>query len=247
MDSMKQYPISIVIPVYNEADNVQVLTSEIIRTVNFTQYEIIFIDDGSQDKTVEHLQKLTLQYRQVKFISHIVNFGQSASIITGIKAAKHDWIVTMDGDLQNDPVDIFALLTTAMKHAMENKHQIAVIGIRETRDDQWIRKISSKIANFIRRKLLKDDCQDTGCGLKLFSREMFFRLPIFNNMHRYFPALFKSIGINVLQVPVNHRPRIKGKSKYGIHNRLWVGIPDLLGVMWLLRRTYQAKVKNELL
>lgn len=245
-NTLQHYPLSIVIPVYNEYDNVQPLADEIIQSVDFTSYEIIFVDDGSQDHTPENLQSLTKEHPQIRIISHATNFGQSASIITGIKAAKYDFIITMDGDGQNDPRDISKLLTTLVNSTIIDKDQVAVIGIRAVRHDTWLRRVSSRFANFIRRKMLNDNCLDSSCGLKLFSRQAFSKLPLFNHMHRFLPVLFQSIGVSVLQVPVNHRPRTKGQSKYGIHNRLWIGISDLFGVMWIVRRTYQARVKNEL-
>jgi dolichol-phosphate mannosyltransferase len=230
----QNFSLSIVIPVYNESGNVQALTEEIIQALpaEHYQYEIIFVDDGSKDETPQHLETLRTLYPQVSIVTHIKNYGQSAALISGAKAAKNPWMVTLDGDGQNDPADI-VLLCKALKEA---KTFSVVLGNRKKRQDTWLKRASSRIANRFRQKLLKDGCPDTGCSLKLFPRETFLELPRFNHMHRYFPALFKRYHFDIINVPVNHRPRVHGVSKYGFNNRLWVGITDIIGVMWLMRR-----------
>lgn len=230
----QNFSLSLIVPVYNESGNVQLLTEEIIQALptDQYQYEIIFVDDGSKDETPQRLEALRNLYSQVRVVTHTKNYGQSAALITGAKAAKNAWIVTLDGDGQNDPADI-VLLCKALK---ESAVSSVVLGNRKKRQDTWVRRISSRIANRFRQKLLKDDCPDTGCSLKLFPRDAFLELPRFNHMHRYFPALFKRYHFNIINVPVNHRPRLHGISKYGLNNRLWVGITDIIGVMWLMRR-----------
>ncbi len=234
LNDSKNFSLSIVIPVFNESGNVQTLTEEIIQALpsNQYQYEIIFVDDGSKDDTPQRLQSLKTLYSQVCIVTHEKNYGQSAALISGAKTARYEWIVTLDGDGQNDPADI-VLLCEALK---EGKDSSVVLGNRQKRQDTWLRRISSRIANRFRQKLLKDECPDTGCSLKLFPRDIFLELPRFNHMHRYFPALFKRYHFTIINVPVNHRPRLHGTSKYGLNNRLWVGITDIIGVMWLMRR-----------
>lgn len=230
----QNFSLSIVIPVYNESGNVQILTEEIIQSLSTTQYkyEIIFVDDGSKDETPQNLATLKNLYPQVNVVTHQKNYGQSAALISGAKAARNSWIVTLDGDGQNDPADI-VLLCKAFEDASQSS---VILGNRKKRQDSWLRRVSSRVANRFRQKLLKDDCPDTGCSLKLFPRDIFLELPRFNHMHRYFPALFKRYHFEIINVPVNHRPRMHGTSKYGLNNRLWVGITDIMGVMWLMRR-----------
>jgi dolichol-phosphate mannosyltransferase len=155
--------------------------------------------------------------------------------------ARHPWIATLDGDGQNDPADIPHLLARLQAAAPEEDlHMLA--GWRSKRQDSWLRRLSSKVANGVRGRLLRDATPDTGCGLKVFSRETFLRLPNFSHMHRFLPALVQRHGGRVVSVPVSHRPRERGISKYGLHNRLWVGIVDLFGVMWLLRRAHIPEI-----
>ena len=235
-------PISIIIPMYNEADNVEFFITEThnsLKELSLT-IEIIVINDGSTDKTPEELNILLNTIPALKIINHAHNFGQSAAILSGIRAAKHPWIITMDGDAQNDPNDIPLLLEQLKTH---HNGPLLIVGNRINRCGSRIRKLSSRIANGIRQQLLHDDCMDTGCSLKLFSRDVFLQLPHFNHMHRFLPALIKRAGGRVINVPVNHRPRTRGTSKYGVTNRLWVGIVDLFGVKWLLSRGCEPKSK----
>ena len=232
-------PISIVIPMYNEADNVAPFLTEIHQSLKEAglTIEIIVINDGSTDKTHEQLNLLSNTIPGLCIINHAYNSGQSAAILTGARAAKHPWIITLDGDAQNDPNDI-PLLLEQLKN--NSDHLVLIVGNRTNRCDSRIRKLSSRIANSIRQRLLHDDCMDTGCSLKLFSRDVFLQLPHFNHMHRFLPALIKRAGGRVINVPVNHRPRTRGTSKYGVTNRLWVGIVDLFGVKWLMNRTLSS-------
>ena len=242
MQNAENFALSIVIPVYNESENIQALTVEIVQALpsDKFQYEIIFVDDGSSDETPERLSALKKLYFQVNIVTHKKNYGQSAALVSGVKAAHYDWIITMDGDGQNDPMDI-KKLCAALKQAEKPS---VVLGNREKRKDTWLRRASSRIANRFRGWLLKDDCPDTGCSLKLFPRDVFLELPRFNHMHRYFPALFKRCHFAVINVPVNHRSRLHGISKYGLNNRLWVGLADIIGVMWLIRRPCFPETKE---
>ena len=198
-------------------------------------FETIFVDDGSTDGTARAVVDARLQgMPEVRLVRHQVRSGQSAAVATGVRAARARWIATLDGDGQNDPADIPKLLEAV---AQSNSPGLRlVMGNRTTRRDTWLRRLSSRVANGVRGGLLKDGTPDTGCGIKVFDRDVFLDMPRFNHMHRFMPALFQREGYQVISVPVNHRERTRGRSKYGLHNRLWVGIVDLFGVMWLIRR-----------
>ena len=237
--------ISVVIPFYNEQENIELLLTEVSNALAGQTFEIVAVDDGSRDNTLSAMQSLKSQLPGLRIVRHRGNFGQSAAIASGVKAAEFDLIATLDGDGQNDPADIPALLKTYMEHARPGQ-AVMVAGTRQKRRDNFLRRISSQIANNARCKLLNDDCPDTGCGLKLFPREAFLGLPHFNHMHRFLPALFKRYGAVVLNVPVNHRPRTRGVSKYGVGNRLWVGIVDIFGVRWLQSRPCSPDIDPEI-
>lgn len=225
--------LSVVIPVFNESGNVRPLIEEIeLALSQRLRFEIVVVDDGSTDETGEELANLLRTNKSLHVQIHGCNRGQSAAIRTGVKDARAPVIAVLDGDGQNDPADIpafFAALDISANVCM-------VVGERRRRRDSWIRLFSSRIANAVRSKLLGDGIRDTGCGIKVFYRDDFLELPAFDHMHRFLPALVKRHGGSVLSLSVNHRPRLHGVSKYGIRNRLWVGIVDLLGVMWLKRR-----------
>jgi dolichol-phosphate mannosyltransferase len=228
--------VSVVIPVRNEADNVVPLIEEIHAALaGRADFEVIYVDDGSTDGTRESLQRAGERFARLRVIRHRHSCGQSTAIATGVRAARHPWIATLDGDCQNDPADIPALLA-AVSPGQRKPGLELVIGWRTSRNDSALRKLSSRVANRVRGGLLGDRTPDTGCGLKVFSRERFLGLPFFDHLHRFLPALFLRAGAQVLSVPVRHRARSAGTSKYGVHNRLWVGIVDLFGVMWLNRR-----------
>lgn len=228
--------LSVVVPVKNEAENIEPLIREIVAAVSdLADFEIVYVDDGSTDATLSELQRLAAELPQLKYLRHQASCGQSTAITSGVQAARFAWIATLDGDGQNDPADIPALLKRLRAAGpAENLHMLA--GWRANRRDTWLRRFSSRVANGVRSSLLHDATPDTGCGLKVFSRETFLRLPYFDHMHRFMPALVQRHGGRVESVVVNHRPRERGTSKYGLHNRLWVGIVDLFGVMWLIRR-----------
>lgn len=227
--------LSVVIPVCNEAGNVEPLAAEIMQALTHLQpYEIIFVDDGSTDDTAERVRRLKELHPVVRLLRTSRRSGQSAAVRSGVHAARAEWIATLDGDGQNDPADIPALLQAHVNAA--DPRLGLVIGHRTTRRDNSLRRWSSRIANGVRGRLLHDGTPDTGCGLKVFRRATFLELPYFDHMHRFLPALVQRTGRRVLSLPVRHRPRGAGRSKYGVRNRLWVGIVDLFGVMWLIRR-----------
>jgi len=229
--------LSVVVPVYNEVENIKPLVAEIQDVLEgVINYEILYVDDGSSDGSLALLEKLTTEIACFRFVAHDGNFGQSTAMATGVKSARGDLIATLDGDGQNDPADIPKLVNRLKAHEGSGIHQVLVVGRRKKRRDTWLKRISSRVANGVRSRMLKDDTPDTGSGLKVFSRNLFLALPMFDHMHRFLPALVIRNQGNVISVEVNHRPRKMGKSKYGLHNRLWVGIVDMFGVMWLQRR-----------
>src|SRR5437868_951290 len=228
--------ISVVIPVCNEAENVGPLAQEVQAALaDYRPFEIIYIDDGSTDSTVAALMAARAGgIPEIRVLRHSVRSGQSAAVHSGVRAARAEWIATLDGDGQNDPGDIPALLAA---QAAGGENLRLVMGNRKAaRKDSWLRKVSSSVANGVRGWMLSDGTPDTGCGIKLMHRATFLDLPRFNHMHRFLPALYQRAGAQVISVPVRHRSRTRGTSKYGLHNRLWVGIVDLFGVRWLIRR-----------
>jgi dolichol-phosphate mannosyltransferase len=233
--------VSLVIPVHNEAENIASLAQEISRVLCAKHsYEIIFVDDGSQDQTPMTLSFLQQRIPTVHPVYHLRHYGQSAALLTGIKHALHPVIVTMDGDGQNDPEDIDALLKV-YERSETPARSVMVTGFRRQRCDTRWRKLSSRIANTVRSRLLGDGIPDSGCGLKVFSRDLFDNLPTFDHMHRFLPSLVNCVGGKIISVDVNHRPRSAGRSHYGTLDRLAAGIVDLLGVMWLMRRVIVPK------
>ena len=225
--------ISVVVPVCNEAENVEPLAREIHAALGQRAYEMIFVDDGSTDDTAANLRRLKNELPALRVLSHSFRSGQSAAVASGVRAARGPWVATLDGDGQNDPADIPKLIAARD----ENRGVQLFMGNRKaSRKDTAFRKLQSSIANGVRSGLLGDGTPDTGCGIKLFSRDVFMELPRFDHMHRFLPALFMRQGARVISIPVGHRPRTRGSSKYGMLNRLWVGIIDIGGVMWLRRR-----------
>ncbi len=236
--------LSVVVPVHNEVENIEPLIAEIMATLEGVErYEIIYINDCSRDSTLERLTSLDQKFKVLRVLTHQKRSGQSAAIRTGVKAARGDLIATLDGDGQNDPEDIPKLLKAYREQAVADA-RILIAGFRARRQDSFIKRLSSKIANGIRSSLLGDATPDTGCGLKIFRREDFLDLPGFDHMHRFLPALMIRNGGQVISVEVSHRPRERGKSKYGTLDRLWVGIMDLIGVMWLKRRPINPSVNS---
>ncbi|PIW25957.1 MAG: dolichol-phosphate mannosyltransferase [Rhodospirillales bacterium CG15_BIG_FIL_POST_REV_8_21_14_020_66_15] len=236
--------LAVVVPVHNETENLSPLIGEIRAALGGgVAYEIVYVDDGSTDATLARLADLAKDVPELRVLRHVNCCGQSAAIWTGVQHARAPLIATLDGDGQNDPADIPALVE---KYKAEGGgERLMIAGLRAKRRDTAIRRLSSRIANGIRAGLLKDDTPDTGCGLKVFPRQAFLDMPRFDHMHRFMPALMIRLGGRVMSVPVNHRPRERGTSKYGVWNRLWVGIVDLFGVMWLQRRGSKPQVVEE--
>ena len=226
--------ISVVVPVKDESGNVLPLAREIAAAMNGEAYEMIFVDDGSSDSTAAELLQLKPEL-PLRVISHGRNLGQSRALRTGVRAARAGVVVTLDGDGQNDPADIPALVA-AFRAAADDPSFAMMAGERRRRQDNWKKRVASRLANRIRRRLLNDQAIDTGCGLKAFRRESFLALPYFDHMHRYLISLMLREGYRIEFLPVNHRPRRAGSSKYGVWDRLAVGVSDLAGVMWLNRR-----------
>lgn len=236
--------LSIVIPVYNEAASIINLLEEILyhaSTASFV-YEVLIVDDGSNDETESVVEAYIADKPNFQFIKHMHNRGQSAGILTGIRSAQNHWIVTLDGDGQNDPADIIKFQELIAEYDQQHV-PLLIMGNRNRRQDSVIKRFSSRVANHVRNFLLRDNCLDAGCGLKMFRKQDALVLPLFDHFHRFLPALITGAGGIVLNVPVNHRPRTKGYSKYGVWNRLWVGIVDIMGVMWLRRRARCWSVK----
>jgi dolichol-phosphate mannosyltransferase len=221
--------LSIVIPVKDEAGNIAPLVAEIGVALASTvaDYEIIYVDDGSGDATAAEIVRLQASNPRLRLVRHAKSCGQSAAIRSGVKAARSEWIATLDGDGQNDPADIPSLWQIA--RAAPPEPPLLIAGHRARRQDSWSKRRASKIANAVRRAMLHDDTPDTGCGLKLFPRALYLDLPFFDHQHRFLPALVLREGGIVRSLPVNHRPRERGASKYGVLDRLAVGITDLFG------------------
>jgi len=234
--------LSVVIPAKNEAENVAPLVAEIRAALDGRlAYEIIYVDDGSSDATAAAVMALAPAVPALRLLRHGRSHGQSAAIHSGVRAARGAWIATLDGDGQNDPADIPKLW--AMTRAAGDE-RLLVAGQRVKRRDSWMKRASSRIANGVRARLLGDGTPDTGCGLKLFPRALFLDLPFFDHMHRYLPALVQREGGRTVSVPVNHRPRARGRSNYGTLDRLAVAFADLFGVIWLQRRAQRPEVSE---
>ena len=229
--------LSVVIPVHNEAENIVDLIEEITSALaGAVDFEIIVVDDGSSDDSAPRVRGAAESMAVLRLVRHARRRGQSAALLSGVRAARGPWIATLDGDGQNDPADIPALLAARDKAAESGQALQLIGGRRVNRRDRWLKRFSSKVANAVRRRLLGDATPDTGCGLKLFPRAAFLALPHFDHFHRFLPALIQRQGGAVISVDVSHRPRRAGRSHYGVFDRLWVGLFDLVGVMWLQRR-----------
>ena len=238
----ERLPLSVVVPVYNEEGNVAALVHEIVAALRgVSAFEIVYVDDCSRDGTLAALQALKAEVPELRVLRHVSNSGQSTAIRTGVRAARGEWIATLDGDGQNDPADIPKLL--AQRDAAPAGVGMFA-GWRVDRKDTGSKRWASKWANAIRAAMLRDDTPDTGCGIKLFEREAFLELPYFDHMHRYLPALMQRAGWKTVSVPVNHRPRGTGVSKYTNRGRALVGIRDLRGVAWLIARSRRTAVEE---
>lgn len=243
--------LSVVVPVRNEAENILPLIEEIHGALDGRwEFEVVYLDDGSTDSTPAKLREAKARFPRLRVLRHKISCGQSTAIWSAAYAAKGEWIITLDGDGQNDPADIPALVEIALTAdgrsvGVDGARVDLVTGIRRKRQDSWLRRISSRIANNLREAVLKDGVPDTGCGLKVMRREAFLRLPYFDHMHRYYPALIIRAGGAIRCVDVNHRPRLRGVSNYGLFDRLWVGITDMFGVVWLIKRAKRPVIEIE--
>jgi glycosyltransferase involved in cell wall biosynthesis len=226
--------LSIVIPLYNEEENVAALTDEVARAIPHQDWELIYVDDGSTDQTVARIPRLPF----VRILEFTSNRGQSAAMHAGIHAARGQLIALLDGDLQNDPADIPKLI------AEIEKGFDLVCGYRAKRRDSTFRRLQSRIANWVRSRFTGDGVRDTGCSLKVMRRECRDALILFRGMHRFIPALIKGAGFRLTEIPVNHRPRLHGVSKYGFGNRAIRATRDMFGVRWLLSRQCHYQLRN---
>jgi dolichol-phosphate mannosyltransferase len=232
--------LSVAVPVHNEAGNVAPLMSEIRAALDGrAEYEMICVNDGSDDGTAERLVDLQREFPRLRVIRLRRRTGQSAAILTGVRAARGAWVATLDGDGQDDPADLASMLAMVRDPAPTPALKL-VVGHRLHRRDALTKRVASRVANGVRARVLGDATPDTGCGLKLFSREAFVGLPQFDHMHRFLPALFLQSGWQVTSMPVNHRPRRHGRSHYAVLDRLVAGMVDLLGVLWLKRRALRS-------
>jgi glycosyltransferase involved in cell wall biosynthesis len=235
--------LSVVIPIKDERDNLSPLTEQLLKVLGTlpagttASFEIVYVDDGSTDGSGALLDSLAAQHSQVKVLHFDRNYGQTSAFDAGFRSAAGDLIATMDGDLQFDPADILTLLPLATQYDL-------VCGWRKDRHDNIVRKISSRLANFIRSSVTGDRVHDTGCSLKVFRRAVIDRVALFEGMHRFFPALALMHGFTVTEIPVRHYPRAHGISKYGVGNRLFKGLYDLIAVRWMQARClrYRARI-----
>ena len=226
--------VSVVVPVFNEEDNISTLQTELQNALSGIDHEIIFVDDGSSDQTAARIKRGP----EVRVLRFEKNTGQSAAMYAGLHAARGSTVVLLDGDLQNDPADIPRLLAEIERGAD------LVCGYRAQRKDTVVKRITSRVANFVRSRFTKDGVRDTGCSLKAMRRECVEALVPFRGMHRFIPALIKGAGYRLVELPVNHRARQFGISKYGLGNRAVRATVDMFGVRWLLSRQFQYKVRG---
>lgn len=233
--------VSIIIPVYNEEDNVHTLARDITDALSSRkeEWECLWVDDGSTDATATALADVCAKDARHTYICHDGNFGQSAALYTGFGAAHGAILVTLDGDGQNDPKDIPLMLDRLSVGDVD-----MVNGVRVTRRDSLTRRLSSRIGNAVRRAFLRDGVTDVGCALRVMRREMVENVPVFKGMHRFLPALAQVHGCRCVEMPVAHHPRRRGVAKYGVGNRLWVGIADIFGVWWWRRRQVYPRTRH---
>lgn len=232
-----QPEITVVIPVYNEEENIDPLWQELSAQMESIgkPWEVLYIDDASTDSSPAMLDKLAAEDSRVRVIHHKLNSGESAAQATGFRFAKGDVLITMDADLQNDPVDIPALL------AALHDEISCVCGVRRIRQDDWVKRFSSRTANRFRNAITGDQISDAGCTYRAIRRSAVQEVPVFNGMHRFLPTMLRAQGYQVVELLVNHRPRVKGVSKYGVGNRLWRGIRDCFAMRWYQRRAISGK------
>jgi dolichol-phosphate mannosyltransferase len=236
--------ISLVIPVYNEEENLPILAAEIQEAMEplGRRYEVIFVDDGSTDGSPAVLARIARQNPAARIVRQRRNAGQSAALDAGFRHARGAVIVTLDADLQNDPADIPRLL----EKLEQGDGADVVAGVRARRQDNWTRRASSRLANAVRNWATEESVTDVGCTLKAFRADFLRRVPMFDGMHRFLPTLLKMDGARVVEMPVHHRPRLHGKAKYGIYNRLWRALDDLLAVRWMQKRWIDRRLSEEI-
>ncbi|MGA7615461.1 MAG: glycosyltransferase family 2 protein [Thermoanaerobaculia bacterium] len=239
---MNQLDLSVVFPVFNEEENLPILVQEIRDALHGrgVQYEMIAIDDGSADRSLDVLRSLRDENPNLRILSFSKNMGQTAALDAGWRAARGRLVVSLDADLQNDPADIPRMLDE-----LEAKSADMIIGVRVNRQDTRMRKLQSKIGNGVRNWITRDQITDTGCSLKLVKREAVQRIRLFTGMHRFLPTLVRLEGFRVLEMPVNHRPRRFGQSKYGALNRAFRGLADCFAVRWMSKRVFIYDVREE--
>jgi len=241
MDHSEPIEISAVVPAFNEEENLTLLVpklAEVLKNIGLP-YEMIFVDDGSRDGSRRVLKELASQYPSLRIIRFKENRGLSTALYVGTKEARGHTIVTLDSDLQNDPADISKLIGYLDRYDMAT-------GWRQRREDPWLRKISSKIANFIRNRLSGEDIKDSACTLRVFKKECIRDIKVFNGMHRFLSTLVRMEGYRVIEVPVSHYPRKFGKSKYNIRNRMWRSFVDLLAVRWMKHRRIHYEIEERI-
>jgi dolichol-phosphate mannosyltransferase len=236
--------LSVVVPLNDERANVRPLLEEIAAVLGGLDYEVIAIDDGSTDGTLAELRRVAAGVGRVRVLHHKARCGQSTALYNGIRTARSELVATLDGDLQNDPRDVLTLLAHYFADPARERLGL-LIGHRVQRRDSRVRRMASRFANALRSRLLHDGTPDTGCGVKVFRRSVFLELPYFDHMHRFLPALTQRAGYRVVSVPVRHRPRIHEKAHYGTWDRAWVGLVDLVGVAWLMRRDRRVTIEED--
>lgn len=227
--------LSVIVPAFNEAENIVPLAEEIIAALTALPggFELIVVDDASTDATASVLEQFS--HPSLRRVFHRINCGQSAAVASGFQAARGEWVATLDGDGQNDPADLPAMLAQAIKDGVD-----CVTGVRRKRQDTFIRRFSSRVANGFRNWITGDQVSDSGCGIRVVHRSAVREIPVFNGMHRFLPTLLRGQGFSVVETTVRHRERLRGISKYGVHNRLWRGIRDCFGIRWYLKRAVRS-------
>lgn len=231
---MTQSPeISVILPGFNEAQNIDAMLSQVYSAISGVgrSFEILYVDDGSTDESRQILERAKADYENLRVYYHSTNYGQSAALFSGIEAARGELVITMDADLQNDPADL-----PAMIKLLEREQADAVCGVRQDRQDTRMKIFAGRVANRARRWALNDGITDAGCSLRLLRRSALVQLPAFKGLHRFLPTIMMIHGFKVIEMSVRHRARGGGESKYGVRNRLWVGVNDILGLHWYRRR-----------
>ena len=241
VSSQKEMDISIVVPVYNEEENLPILIRQLIEVLHplGKTYEMIFVDDGSQDKSRQILKEIALRHPQIRILGFRYNCGETAAGTAGLKEARGKIVITIDADLQNDPRDIPTLLSYLSEYDM-------VTGWRQKREDSWVKRMTSKIANRIRNKLSGESIQDSGCTYRAYKKECLQNLKLYKGMHRFMPTLVGMEGFRVIEVPIAHHPRQFGVSKYTTWNRMWRAFVDLLAVRWMKSRHIHYEIEERL-